>query len=139
MAVKNGTDLVITVDGTIIGHTTNCSMDSSVNMIDASTKDSEGNREVIAGQRSYTMSFSGLVDYTDEGTSAEGAYTLQDLILSRAEVTVIFGENSPSTGEITWSASAYLDSNSITADNEAATSFSGQFTITGGLTKVTAA
>lgn len=139
MAVKKGTDLVITVDGTIIGHTTSCSLDSSVNMIDASTKDSAGEEELLAGRISHTISFSGLLDYTDNGTSAEGAYTLQDYLMARTQVTVIFGENTPTTGEITWSGSAYLDSNSISADDEAATTFSGSFRVTGGLTKITAA
>jgi len=47
--VFNGTNLVLSVEGTNLGHTTSCSLTLSTDLPEATTKDSSGFQEVIAG------------------------------------------------------------------------------------------
>ena len=68
--IMNGTLLVLQVssDGntfTNIGHSTSASLSFSLDTPEATSKDSGGYREVIAGTRSIEISFDGLVAYDD--------------------------------------------------------------------------
>ena len=46
--VFNGTDLILKVESTTLGHTTSCTLTLSNDLPDATTKDSSGFSEVIA-------------------------------------------------------------------------------------------
>lgn len=131
-----GTNLIILVDGKPIGHTTSCSLEVQHNLSDATNKDSAGFTELLSGLRSATLSFDGLVDYSDEGTTKEGAHSLlKDGILSRTEFTLIFGTEE--TGDEVFTMDAYLASISISAPNEEAVTYSGSFSSTGAITAST--
>jgi len=82
--VYNGTNLILKViadGGTLaaIGHTTSCTISLTNDMADATTKDSSGFSESIAGLISGEISFDGLVDYTD----SNGATELAGFLLGR--------------------------------------------------------
>ena len=129
--IFNGTNLIVKVDGTAIGHTTSCSLSLSLDMSDATTKDSAGWSEGIPAVKSGEISFDGLVDYSD-GTNA---IELADLLIARTEVTAVFG--TATTGDSIYTASGYITSLEQTADMEASVSYSGTITITGAITKST--
>ena len=55
-SVFNGTNLILTVEGDTLGHTTSCSLSLSNDLPEATTKDSNGFQEVIY-QRALQMEF----------------------------------------------------------------------------------
>jgi len=128
--VFNGTNLLLKVDTVVIGHTTSCSISFTHDLPDATTKDSQGWSEVISGVRGATITFDGLVDYSD----ATNVIDLFDLIANRTKVDVTFG--TATSGDTIFSAEAYLDSLENTADMESPVAYSGSLTITGPVTKV---
>lgn len=129
--VFNGTNLLIKVDGTVVGHTTSCTLSVSLDAADATTKDSNGWAESIAGLKSGEVSFDGLVDYSDSNNSEQ----LLDLLIARTKVVVVFG--TAATGDSIYTADAYVTSLEQTAEMEAAVTYSGTLTITGPIVKST--
>ena len=127
--VFNGTNLLIKVEGTVVGHTTSCTLSVSLDAADATTKDSNGWAESIAGLKSGEVSFDGLVDYSDSNNSE----WLLDLLIARTKVVVVFG--TAATGDSIYTADAYVTSLEQTAEMEAAVTYSGTLTITGPIVK----
>ena len=64
-SVFNGTNLLLKIETVTLGHTTSCSLTLSNDLPEATTKNSSGFQEVIAGVISGEISFEGLVDYSD--------------------------------------------------------------------------
>jgi predicted secreted protein len=125
--VFNGTNLLVKVGGTVVGHTTSCTLSISHDIADATTKDSAGWSEGISGLRSGEISFDGLVDYAD----ANSAIDLIDLISTRAKVTCVFG--TAATGDTIYTAQGFIASIEQTGEMEAAVTFSGSITLTGAI------
>ena len=65
MALINGTSFGLFHNGNLLGHSTQSRFSLNVDLPDATSKDSLGFKEVIAGIRSGTISVAGLVDYSD--------------------------------------------------------------------------
>ena len=126
--VFNGTNLLVKVGGTVIGHTTSCTLSISHDIADATTKDSEGWSEGISGLRSGEISFDGLVDYSD----ANSVVDLIALISSRTKVTCVFG--TAVSGDTIYTAQGYIASIEQSGEMEAAVTFSGSITLTGEIT-----
>ncbi len=134
--VFNGTDLLLKVASTDgseanIGHTTSCSLSLSVDLPEATTKDSSGFQEVIAGVKSGEISFDGLVDYTDSQNAAE----LNDFLLNRTKLFFEFGTST--TGDQLISGAGFLSSLEMSAEMESPVTYSGSITITGTITTAT--
>ena len=129
--VFNGTNLLVKVAGTVIGHTTSCTLSISHDIADATTKDSSGWSEGISGLRSGEISFDGLVDYSD----ANSVIDLIALISARTEVTCVFG--TAATGDTIYTAQGYIASIEQTGEMEAAVTFSGSITLTGAISAST--
>lgn len=134
--VFNGTDLLLKVsstDGTEanIGHTTSCTISLSNDLPEATTKDSGGFQEVIAGVRSGEISFEGLVDYTDAQNAAE----LGDFLLARTKLFFEFG--TAATGDQLYSGAGFLSSLEVSAEMESPVTYSGSITITGTIEATT--
>jgi TP901-1 family phage major tail protein len=130
--VFNGTDLLIKVIGSggtlaTIGHTTSCSISFSQDLPDATTKDSAGWNEVIAGARGGSISFDGLVAYDDAANSVE----IADYIINRTKVDFSFG--TAASGDTIYTGSGFIDSLEVSADAESPVSYSGSITITGAI------
>jgi hypothetical protein len=125
--VFNGTNLLVKVEGTVIGHTTSCTLSISHDIADATTKDSAGWSEGISGLRSGEISFDGLVDYSDSNSVID----LIALISSRTQVTCVFG--TAATGDTIYTAEGYIASIEQTGEMEAAVTFSGSITLTGAI------
>jgi len=129
--VFNGTDLILKVESTTLGHTTSCSLTLSNDLPDATTKDSNGFSEVIAGTKSGEISFDGLVAYDDSANAIE----LADYLLARTQLTCVFG--TATTGDDVYTAEGFLSSVEMSADAENPVSYSGSITLTGAITKST--
>jgi len=129
--VFNGTDLVLEIEGNVIGHTTSCSLSLSLDTPEATTKDSGGFSEFIGGVRGGEISFEGLVAYDDTLNAVE----LADYLLNRTRITAVFGTSE--SGDVIYTAESFLSSVEVSAEMEAAVSYSGSLTITGAIVKST--
>lgn len=129
--VFNGTNLVLQVEGNEIGHTTSCSLSLSNDLPEATTKDSNGYAEHIAGVISGEISFDGLVAYDD----TTNAIQLNDFINARTQITCVFGTTV--TGDAIYTAEGFLNNVETTAEMESPVSYSGSITLTGAITKST--
>ena len=125
----NGTNLLLKVEGSTIGHTTSCTLSISHDLPEATTKDSAGWVEVISGARSGEISFDGLVDYSDDANAIE----LVDYVIARTMVTCVFG--TVASGDAIYTAEGYISSIEQTADMESPVSYSGSITLTGAIVK----
>ena len=128
-SVFNGTNLLLSVEVDVLGHTTSCSLSLSNDLPEATTKDSNGFQEVIAGVISGELSFDGLVDYSDTANAIE----LADYLLARTQITCVFG--TAVTGDAIFTAEGYLSSVEQSAEMESPVSYSGSITLTGAITK----
>ena len=127
----NGTNLILTVEGSTVGHTTSCSLSLSNDLPEATTKDSSGFQEVIAGVMSGEISFEGLIAYDDSSNAIEMA----DFLLARTQLTCVFG--TATTGDDVFTAEGFLSSVEMSAEAESPVSYSGSITLTGAITKST--
>ena len=85
--VFNGTNLILKIEGTAVGHTTSCSMSISMDTPEATTKDSAGFSEYIGGVKGGEISFEGLVAYDDTANVIE----MKDYLLARTQLNCIIG------------------------------------------------
>ncbi len=129
--VFNGTNLLLKIEGNTLGHTTSCSLSLSNDLPEATTKDSNGFAEHIAGVISGSISFDGLVDYSDSTNAIE----LADFVLARTQITCVFG--TAVTGDAIYTAEGFLDSVEMSAEMESPVAYSGSITLTGAITKST--
>jgi len=135
MALINGTNLVIKVGGNPILKATTASMEISVDLPDATTKDSQGWSEFFAGVRSWTLSSDGLIDYATSASVETDE--LVAMLIARTAVTVEFATST--SGDMKLSGSAFVSSISQTADMESPSGWSVSFQGTGALTQGTVA
>ena len=129
--VFNGTNLILSIEGATVGHTTSCSMSLSMDTPEATTKDSNGFSEYIGGVKGGEISFEGLIAYDDSSNAIEMA----DFLLARTQLTCVFG--TAETGDAVYTAEGFLSSVEMSAEMEAAVTYSGSITITGAITKST--
>ena len=129
--VFNGTNLLLKIEGTTVGHTTSCSLSLSIDTPEATTKDSAGFSEYIGGVKGGEISFEGLIAYDDSFNAIQAA----DNLLNRTQLTCIFGTTE--SGDAIYTAEAFLTSVEMSGEMEAATTYSGSLTITGAITKST--
>ena len=85
--VFNGTNLILkfhNVEGSVaaLGHSTSATLSLSADLPDATSKDSSGFNEVIAGTRTGEISFEGLVAYDDANNAIEAA----DYLIARTKL-----------------------------------------------------
>ena len=133
MALINGTNLVIKVGGLPIMKATTASLELSVDMPDATTKDSQGWAEFFAGVRSFTLSSDGLIDYATSASVETDE--LVGMLIARSPIAIEFATST--AGDMKLSGSAYVSSISQTADMESPSGFSVTFQGTGALTQGT--
>ena len=133
MALINGTNLVIKVGGNPIMKATTASLELSVDMPDATTKDSQGWAEFFAGVRSFTLSTDGLIDYAT--ASSVQINELVTMLINRTAVAMVF--TTGTTGDAQLAGNVYVSSISQTADMESPSGFSVTFQGTGALTQTT--
>lgn len=137
--VFNGTNLVVFVGTEVIAHATSCSLSVSADLPDATTKQSLGWAEEIAGLRSWSLTTDGLATVEPTGTD----YVVGDIFSAlngRTKVTVKFSTangSTPITGDLYWEGTAFVESLDITADMESPVTYSVSFTGSGLLEQKT--
>ena len=129
--ILDGTTLLLFVDGVAIGGTTSHSMSNSVNMRDATTKDSGGDEEVLPGTRSSNIDFEGFAAFD----ATKGFTDLFDL--QKAKTKVILKFSGEVTGDDYFIANAFLESLDTDAPVDDNVTFSGSFHVTGGVRRKT--
>jgi len=135
--VFNGTSLIVYVGTNVVAHATSCSLSVSADLPDATTKDSGGWADEIAGLRSWSMTTDGLATVSGADYNVEDLYAL---ITGRTEVTLKFTTNSGGTavvGDLKWTGDAFIESLDMTADMESPVTFSASFKGTGALVQGT--
>ena len=128
-SVMNATDVLVSIstDGgstyTVVGKATSAGLSVTMDTRDTSTKDSSGWRELLEGQKSWSLTCDGLVCYNISGK--ETASDLYGYLSARTALTVKFG--SAGTGEKVYSGTAYITSLSQDAGVEENVTFSASF------------
>ena len=127
MATFNGSSLLIQVDGNAIAHTTTASLTMDAATIDVSSKDSGGDAEFIAGQKSATLDFEGLTDFSSTGYGLDDLFTIW---YNREEIGWTF-EQTAGSG---FSGLGYITSLTLDGPMEDVSTFSGTIQVTAGIT-----
>lgn len=126
MARINGTDLIISVGGTAVAHTTSASLSVEMATIDVSSKDSAGVQELLGGQISASLDFEGLTDFS-------GSVAIDDLLTDLQAREAISWTLADTAGN-TFSGSGFVTSISLDAPMEDAATFSGSIAVSGAVT-----
>lgn len=138
MAIFNGTDLILKVSPSSgateekLMHSQNVSLSMNVDTIDISTKDSSGFRELLGGQKSFSLSADGLMDFEARAGDTDIA-ELFDQMMDRTEVDFIFALSTPAG--FTISGDGFITSLEISGGTEDAPTYSVSIEGTGAITK----
>lgn len=140
MAIFNGTDLILKVSPSSGGteaklmHSQNVSISMNVDTIDISTKDSSGFRDLLGGQKSFSLSADGLMDFAGVAGDTE-VDELFDQMFNRTAVTFTFTLDVTATGDYTYTGSGFITSLEISGGTEDAPTYSVSIEGTGALTQ----
>jgi len=129
MAVISGNSVGVYVGGTLIGCLTGATLDSSREEIDVTCKDNSGDKSVILGGATTTVSFTG-------NWNPSSTYGLDDLFTifnAKSEVSLAFGDQT----NLTVYSQAYLQQITWEGPLNAASTFSGTFSCSGTMTVTT--
>lgn len=126
MAVVNGNDVGIYVEGQLIGCLTNATFSSTNQMIDVTCKDDNGARKVLLGGNTATITGEGNFDPTS-------TYGLQELIAVHALKTRVWVKMGDNTN-LTVTGYCYLPTLEFTGPLNAGTTFSFTFEFDGAYT-----
>jgi predicted secreted protein len=135
MGKLNGTSMLVIVDGVAIGGTKSFTLDISVDLPDATTKDSDGWAENIHGLRSWSVSFDGLYDPALTYNGEE----IFDELDNRDEVYLEMAVIDGTGGGLVLKGNAKVASLSFGGEHEQPVTLSGSFTGSGDLNKGTIA
>ena len=135
-SIMNATDVLIqfSTDGVTyseVGRCTSASLSVSMETRDSSNKDSAGWRELLEGQKSWSLSGDGLVTYNITG--ADGYSDLWGYLTGRTKLYVKFG--STTTDEKYYSGQGFLTSLDQEAGMEDNVTYSFSFEGTAALTE----
>lgn len=130
--IFNGSLLSVKVGGDKVLNSTSCSLSLSVDTPEATTKDSGGFQDLIAGVKSGEISFEGLVAY-DAVTGSVQIGDISDELLAGTQVTWEFSTDV--SGDDRYSGFGIISSIEITADMESPVSYSGTIVTTGTITQ----
>lgn len=138
MAVIDGTDLRIYINGNPIGHATSCTLDMTKEIRETISKDNVGNwAEKEGGQKSASLQFEGFFtnDATINSVTVNNAEDLFDAFDGDALISWVFSDKVSTNKE--YSGNSIMSSLSFGAPvNENAT-HSGSLDVTGPVNKVT--
>tara|TARA_S200002703_G_scaffold57595_1_gene50234 strand:- start:2004 stop:2462 length:459 start_codon:yes stop_codon:yes gene_type:complete len=128
MAIINSTSFLLFRDENAIGHSKNVTVNLRVDLPDASSKDSNGWKEVIACARGGEVNVTGLTAYDDSLNFKEFA---DDLILKNKQVFYLKQENNT---DFVIRGEGFISSVDETAKFEEATSFDIEIQLTNIIT-----
>ena len=126
--IINGTNILVYTGGTAITHSTSASISFSMETRDASTKDSAGYREILEGQRSFSIECEGM-------TAFDATNGFEELIaawVARTVLTVKWA--TANTDDNHYQGTGYCTSVSVDSGVEDSSTFSATFEMTGTVT-----
>jgi TP901-1 family phage major tail protein len=128
MAIFNGTDLILKVQAAAgaadefkLMHSQNVSLTYNVDTIDITNKDSSGNRTLLGGTKSFSLSADGLMDFVSTASTTD----VDELFTSsrnRTAVTFTFALSTPAG--FTYTGSGFITSLEISGGTEDAPTYS---------------
>tara|TARA_Y100001938_G_C8086150_1_gene432173 strand:+ start:62 stop:499 length:438 start_codon:yes stop_codon:yes gene_type:complete len=139
--VFNGTKILfqISTDGggsfTTVGHSTSASISFSMDTPEATSKDSGGYSEVIAGVRSVEISFDGVVAYDDSFNVDNFIDFVVGPSNGRVKVKASFG--TATSGDKFYTVDGFFSSLEYSSEAENPVTYSGSFVGTGAVTTAT--
>lgn len=128
----NGTTFNVYVDGTEVASSTSAELSMNVAEIDVSSKDSLGNKEILPGQKDWSISGDFLENTASSNYNFSDFYALYQ---NRTVVSIKFSEETSSNKY--YIGQAYLTSVSASAPMEDAVTGSFTFVGTGKLSEKT--
>ena len=128
MAIINSSSFLLFRDEDAIGHSKDVTVNLRVDLPDASSKDSNGWKEVIACARGGEVNVKGLTAYNDTLNFKEFA---DDLILRRKQVFYLKQQNN---NDFVIRGEGFISSVDETAEFEKATTFDLEIQLTGVFT-----
>jgi len=102
-------------------HSTSCTLSINADTIDTSTKDSGGWRDILSGQRSFSISADGLMDFISAGTTTDPD-EIFDFMYNRNKVDFTFALSSPQG--YTFTGEGFVTSLEVTGGVEDAPTYS---------------
>lgn len=128
--VINGTNFLISVDGTSIGASKSCKLTLNHSVRDTFTKDDAGWKTNAEGSRDWSVTCDGFMAMDATGTTLDD---LVDMIINRTKAVVKM--QTTTDGDTYWYGNAYLKSVDVDSVNEESVSFSIAFDGDGELTQ----
>jgi len=125
MAKLDGKDIVLKIGGVVLVGRTTGSINFTSDMLDATTADSEGWKEFLAGENNATLSIGGLYD----PEAAEGASESIAYIFAGTKVTWYYGQTT--AGGTYYTGDAYISRVSIQGDKNTVASYTIEIQNTG--------
>jgi|15BtaG_2_1085339.scaffolds.fasta_scaffold04581_1 predicted secreted protein len=130
--ILNGTTLLVYVGGTAVAGSRTCSISTSMETREATTKDSAGWAESLEGLRSWSVECDGLY-------AQDAAYGHEELFAligpTRTKSTLTFA--TATSGDTIYRGQAYCTQLDLEAGVEDSASWTASFTGTAALTKTT--
>jgi predicted secreted protein len=130
MAKINGTDIIIKLDDDKVLHTTNGTLSINQDLPDATTKDSGGWADHIAGLRDYSVTIEGYAVYS---ASTGNVVDLVDLVLDRE--TADFEFTTDKGGDVKFTGTVSLANLELSSEMEQTAGLSSTLTGKGPLVK----
>jgi TP901-1 family phage major tail protein len=131
VGIANGTLFGLYVGGTLVANGTSHSFTKSMEVRDATSKDSGGNSESLEGLKSWEVSG----DFLFAQDAAYGIDDLDAALDARAIVVLRFA--SAVSADKYWNGRAYITEISVEAGTEESMTFSASFTGTGAVNYTT--
>ena len=128
VGILNGIDILVYNGTNAFAHATDCSLQVSMALRDASTKSSVGWKANLPGQRSWQISTNGLIAMDVQYNFAN----LVNLAINQTKLTIYFKTSNSS--DYSFSGYAYLTSVQASAPNNANATYSASFEGTDALT-----
>ena len=125
MAVINSTSFLLLKEQTVLGHSSSTVVNLAQDLPEATTKDSEGWKEFIAGLRSGSIKAEGLCSYDD----TLGFDDLEAMLITRESARFVFKQ--PGQEQLIISGTGFIESISETAESETVSSYQIDIKLTG--------
>jgi len=125
MSAINATSFLLLKDDTVLGHSTSTVINLEQDLADATTKDSQGWQEFLAGIRSGRVRAEGLTDYSDSLNFGQ----LQEMLITRSINDFYFKH--PANQKVIIRGNGFVTNVSETAESEGVVTFNVEIQLTG--------
>lgn len=125
----NGSDLLFFIGELPIAMSRSCSISLNATLVDVTTKDSGSWGESMPTSKKWTGSCSGLVVWN------ENLVKFTDAFINKEMLAVSFKQRVGVAGDMIYSGNCFLESIEISAEQDAAVTFTIKMTGTGALAK----